>query len=175
MLSKARSKAAPKKSTPKAKPTRASKLVTPKAKPTGASKATPKAKPSARSQTAAAPTSASAADWRQDTLERMRQLIFAADPEMVEERKWIKPTKPAGVPVWSHAGIVCTGEIYQKIVKLTFMYGASLSDPKRLFNSSLEGGTRRAIDIPEGAAVDAGAFKALIKAAVAFNTAKKQR
>src|SRR5262245_55236124 len=93
---------------------------------------------------------AGAGDWRAETLTRMRTLILEADPEMIEERKWVKPTKPLGVPVWSHAGIVCTGETYQKVVKLTFMRGASLPDPARLFNSSLEGGTRRAIDIPEG-------------------------
>jgi hypothetical protein len=114
-------------------------------------------------------------DWRAQTLERMRSLIKEADPEMIEERKWVKPTKPLGVPVWSHDGIVCTGETYKQVVKLTFMYGASLPDPARLFNSSLEGGTRRALDIPEGAQVDARAFKALIKAAVALNTSKKKR
>jgi hypothetical protein len=113
-------------------------------------------------------------DWRAETLARMRALILEADPEMIEERKWVKPTKPAGVPVWSHAGIVCTGETYQKVVKLTFMYGASLPDPSRLFNSSLEGGTRRAIDISEGAKVDPRAFKTLVKAAVAKNRAKQR-
>jgi hypothetical protein len=114
-------------------------------------------------------------DWRGETLARMRSLILAADPQMIEERKWVKPTKPLGVPVWSHAGIVCTGETYQKVVKLTFMYGASLPDPARLFNSSLEGGTRRAIDIPEGAKVNERALKALVKAAVALNMAKKKK
>jgi hypothetical protein len=114
-------------------------------------------------------------DWRGETLARMRALILAADPQMIEERKWIKPTKPLGVPVWSHAGIVCTGEVYTEVVKLTFMYGASLPDPARLFNSSLAGGTRRAIDIPEGGKVDPRAFKALVKAAVALNTAKKKK
>ena len=99
----------------------------------------------------------------------MRALILAADPEMTEERKWIKPTNPSGVPVWSHDGIVCTGETYKNIVKLTFARGASLPDPSRLFNSSLEGNTRRAIDIHEGEQVDARAFKALVKAAVAQN------
>jgi hypothetical protein len=120
-------------------------------------------------------TKSKSTDWRGETLARMRALILEADPEMIEERKWVKPTKPLGVPVWSHAGIVCTGETYQKVVKLTFMYGASLPDPARLFNSSLEGGTRRAIDIPEGAKVNERAFKALIKAAVALNTAKKKK
>jgi len=109
-------------------------------------------------------------DWREETLSRMRALILEADPEMIEERKWRKPSNAmVGVPVWSHNGIVCTGETYQKVVKLTFAQGASLPDPSRLFNSSLEGGTRRAIDIHEGEKVDARAFKALVKAAVAQN------
>jgi hypothetical protein len=109
-------------------------------------------------------------DWREETLDRMRGLILEADPEMIEERKWKKPSNAmAGVPVWSHNGIVCTGETYKKAVKLTFAHGASLPDPKGLFNSSLEGNTRRAIDIHEGEQVDARAFKALVKAAVAQN------
>jgi hypothetical protein len=108
-------------------------------------------------------------DWREETLTRMRALILEADPEMVEERKWKKPSNAMGVPVWSHDGIVCTGETYKKAVKLTFARGASIPDPSRLFNSSLEGGTRRAIDIHEGETVDADAFKALVKAAVAEN------
>ena len=107
--------------------------------------------------------------WRGKTLARMRALILEADPEMTEECKWIKPTNPLGVPVWSHAGIVCTGEAYTKVVKLTFARGARIPDPSRLFNSSLEGNTRRAIDIHEGEKVDTGAFKALVKAAVAQN------
>src|SRR6266542_692483 len=107
--------------------------------------------------------------WRGETLARMRALILAADPEMTEDCKWIKPTNPLGVPVWSHHGIVCTGEAYTKVVKLTFARGARIPDPSRLFNSSLEGNTRRAIDIHEGEKVDAGAFKALVKAAVAQN------
>ena len=107
--------------------------------------------------------------WRGETLVRMRALILEADPEMTEGCKWIKPTNPLGVPVWSHAGIVCTGEAYTKVVKLTFARGASIPDPSRLFNSSLEGNTRRAIDIHEGEKVDAGAFKALVKAAVTAN------
>jgi hypothetical protein len=98
----------------------------------------------------------------------MRTLILEADPDMVEERKWKKPSNPAGVPVWSHDGIVCTGETYKRAVKLTFMKGAS-PDPSRLFNASLDAGTRRAIDIGEGEVVDARAFKALIKSAVAAN------
>ena len=109
-------------------------------------------------------------DWREETLARMRALILESDPEMTEERKWRKPSNGmAGVPVWSHNGIVCTGETYTKVVKLTFARGASIPDPSRLFNSSLEGNTRRAIDIPDGQKVDATAFKALVKAAVARN------
>ena len=109
-------------------------------------------------------------DWRGETLARMRELILKADPEMIEEWKWM------GTPVWSHNGIVCTGETYAKVVKLTFAKGASLPDPKQLFNSSLEGNTRRAIDIREGEKIDAKAFKALVLAAVELNsTAKKKR
>ena len=109
-------------------------------------------------------------DWREETLARMRTLILEADPEMIEERKWRKPSNAmAGVPVWSHHRIVCTGETYAKVVKLTFARGASIPDPSRLFNSSLEGNTRRAIDIHEGTQVDAGAFEALVKAAVDQN------
>jgi hypothetical protein len=112
-------------------------------------------------------------DWREETLARMRKLIFEADPQMTEEQKWKKPSNNmTGVPVWSHDGIVCTGEMYKTAVKLTFAKGASLKDPKRLFNASLEGGTRRAIDIREGEKVDASAFKALIREAVALNGAK---
>ena len=116
-------------------------------------------------------------DWRLEALDRMRTLILDADPQMVEERKWKKPSnKMAGVPVWSHDGIVCTGETYKSYVKLTFARGAALPDRKGLFNASLEGGTRRAIDIREGETVDAKAFKALVKSAVALNggTAKKR-
>ena len=108
-------------------------------------------------------------DWRGETLSRMRKLIKEADPDVVEEVKWVKPTNP-GTPTWSHDGIICTGETYKSVVKLTFAKGASLKDPAKLFNSSLAGNTRRAIDIHEGEKVDAGAFKALIRAAVAFNT-----
>jgi hypothetical protein len=108
-------------------------------------------------------------DWRGKTLSRMRKLIKQADPDVVEEVKWVKPTNP-GVPTWSHDGIICTGETYKAVVKLTFAKGASLPDPAKLFNSSLEGNTRRAIDIHEGETVDAGAFKTLIRAAVALNT-----
>ncbi|MBI5289577.1 MAG: DUF1801 domain-containing protein [Chloroflexi bacterium] len=115
-------------------------------------------------------------DWRGETLANIRRMIHEADPDIVEECKWVKPSNPWGVPVWSHAGIVCTGETYKQAVKLTFMRGASLPDPRGLFNSSLEGGTRRAIDIHEGEKVDIRAFKALVKAAVALNgeTAKKR-
>src|SRR4051794_31629586 len=115
------------------------------------------------------------ADWRSDTLGRIRSLIQQADPDAIEESKWKKPSNPAGVPTWSHAGIVCTGETYKDKIKLTFARGASLPDPSRLFNSSLEGGTRRAIDIREGGSVDADAFKTLVKAAVAENAAAKKR
>jgi hypothetical protein len=107
-------------------------------------------------------------DWRGETLSRMRKLIREADPEVVEEWKWVKATNP-GTPVWSHDGGICTGETYKSVVKLTFFKGASLSDPAKLFNSSLEGNTRRAIDIHEGEEVDADAFKELIRAAVALN------
>jgi hypothetical protein len=103
-------------------------------------------------------------DWRGETLSRMRKLIKEADPDVVEEWKW------RGTPVWSHGGIICTGESYKSIVKLTFAKGASLQDPAKLFNSSLDGNTRRAIDIHEGEEVDADAFKALIRAAVDLNT-----
>jgi hypothetical protein len=107
-------------------------------------------------------------DWRGATLSRMRTLIKEADPDVVEEWKWVKATNP-GTPVWSHDGIVCTGESYKASVKLTFAKGASLKDPAKLFNSSLDGNLRRAIDIHEGESVDAGAFKALIRSAVALN------
>ena len=107
-------------------------------------------------------------DWRGETLARMRALIHEAVPDVVEEWKWM------GTPIWSRDGIICTGESYKKVVKLTFAKGASLPDPKRLFNSSLEGNMRRAIDIPEGAKVDAAAFKALVKAAVTQNGLKKK-
>jgi hypothetical protein len=101
----------------------------------------------------------------------MRALILEADPEMIEERKWKKASTPAGVPVWSHNGMVCTGETYKQVVKLTFAKGASLPDPQHVFNAGLESGSRRAIDIHEGESVDAAAFKALVKAAVARNFA----
>jgi len=114
------------------------------------------------------------ADWRGKTLSRMRKLIKDADPDVVEEWKWVKATSP-GTPVWSHDGIICTGESYKKVVKLTFAKGASLKDPARLFNSSLDGNVRRAIDIHEGEAVDESAFKTLVRQAVALNSAGKAK
>jgi hypothetical protein len=108
-------------------------------------------------------------DWRGATLSRMRKLIQAADPDVVEEWKWM------GTPVWSHDGIICTGESYKKVVKLTFAKGASLKDPARLFNSSRDGNVRRAIDIHEGQEVDASAFKALVRQAVALNSSGKSK
>ena len=111
-------------------------------------------------------------DWRGEMLARLRALIRQADPEVIEECKWIKPSNPTGVPVWSHGGILCTGEIYKSTVKLTFAKGAQLEDPSGLFNSSLDGNVRRAIDFHEGDKVNDKALKALIRAAVALNTAK---
>jgi len=113
-------------------------------------------------------------DWRGKTLSRMRTLIKDADPDIVEEWKWVKPTKP-GIPVWSRDGIICTGESYKNVVKLTFAKGASLKDPARLFNSSLDGHVRRAIDIHEGEDVDGSAFKALVRQAVALNRSGKSK
>src|SRR5881296_4557787 len=113
-------------------------------------------------------------DWRGETLSRMRELIKEADPDVVEEWKWVKPTKP-GTPVWSHDGIICTGESYKNAVKLTFAKGAFLKDPARLFNSSLDGNLRRAIDIHEGEEVDESAFKALVRQAVALNSSGKSK
>jgi hypothetical protein len=111
-------------------------------------------------------------DWRGKTLLRVRQLIKEADPEIVEEWKWVKPTNP-GTPVWSHNGLVCTGETYKNAVKLTFSKGASLKDPSRLFNSSLDGKVRRAIDIREGDQINEPALKELIRAAIALNLTSK--
>jgi hypothetical protein len=108
-------------------------------------------------------------DWRGETVSRIRALIKEADPDVVEQAKWKKPSQPDGVPVWSHDGMICTGETYKETVKLTFAKGASLKDPSGLFNSSLEGNTRRAIDIREGEAIDEDAFKALIREAVKLN------
>ncbi len=113
-------------------------------------------------------------DWRGETLARVRALIREADPDMVEEVKWRKPSNAMlGVPVWEHAGIICTGETYKAVVKLTFAKGAALDDPSGLFNSSLDGNVRRAIDIHEGDKIDEKALKALIRAAVALNTSKQ--
>jgi hypothetical protein len=111
--------------------------------------------------------------WRGATLARVRALIKDADPDVVETLKWRKPSNPSGVPVWEHSGIICTGETYKDKVKLTFARGASLDDSSRLFNSSLEGGTRRAIDIREGESLDEAAFGALIRAAVSLNLSRK--
>jgi hypothetical protein len=111
-------------------------------------------------------------DWRGETLARIRTIIKQADPDVVEDVKWRKPSNPAGVPVWEHAGIICTGETYKAAVKLTFANGAALNDPSHLFNSSLEGNVRRAIDIHEGDKIDEKALKALIRAAVALNTSR---
>lgn len=120
---------------------------------------------------AKSPKSTGSADWREDTLNRVRALIVQAVPEVVEEVKWRKPSNQMrGVPVWSHHGILCTGETYQKAVKLTFAKGASLADPAGLFNASLDGNTRRAIDLHEGDTLNESAFQALIHAAAALNT-----
>jgi hypothetical protein len=114
-------------------------------------------------------------DWRETTLANIRTLIAEADPEATEEIKWRKPSNPAGVPTWSHAGLICTGESYKDKVKLTFANGAKLADPSGLFNSSLDGNQRRAIDLFEGDAIDAAAFTALIRAAAAFNESKSKK
>lgn len=110
-------------------------------------------------------------DWRGNMLAHLRRLIHEADPAIVEERKWVKPGNPGGVPIWSHDGIVCTGETYKQVVKLTFPRGASIPDPRNLFNSSLEGNVRRAIDFREGDKIKEAAFRQLIRAAVAANSA----
>lgn len=115
------------------------------------------------------------ADWRGDMLARVRELIREADPDILEEVKWVKASNPLGVPTWSHEGIICTGETYKDKVKLTFARGAELEDPSGLFNSSLQGGTRRAIDIHQGEKVDGDALKALLREAIAVNVAKKAR
>ena len=117
---------------------------------------------------------ASLGDWRGETLGRIRALIREADPGVVEEVKWRKPSNPSGVPVWSHGGIICTGETYKDKVKLTFAKGAWLGDASRLFNASLDGGTRRAIDIREGETIDADGLKALVREAVALNLANQR-
>ncbi|MGA2514121.1 MAG: DUF1801 domain-containing protein [Candidatus Limnocylindrales bacterium] len=112
-------------------------------------------------------------DWRGETLSRMRRLIREVDPDVVEEIKWVKASSP-GTPTWSHDGLICTGESYKAVVKLTFAKGASLDDPGQLFNSSLDGNVRRAIDIHEGEVVDEAAFKALVRQAIALNGARKR-
>src|SRR5579859_6879594 len=114
-------------------------------------------------------------DWRGKTLAKVRQIIHEADPEVVEELKWRKPSNPAGVPVWYHDGIICTGETYKTAVKMTFAKGAAIEDPSSLFNSSLDGNARRAIDIHEGEEVDESAFKALVRQAVALNRSGKSK
>jgi hypothetical protein len=143
-------------------------------------------KPAAKARPAAAPKRASGTKgsrrvderiravggWRADVLADVRRMIREADPEITEDCKWAKASNPLGVPVWSHGGIVCTGEAYKAVVKLTFACGASLDDPGRLFNASLDAGTRRAIDIREGESLDPKAFKALIQAAVAKNLSR---
>jgi hypothetical protein len=166
----------PGKTKPKAKGTsRASKPRKPATKSKSPPKAGAKVKPGAeakRGKTASRLIDErirSLGGWRAETLAAVRRLIHEAEPDITEECKWFKPSNPMGVPVWSHAGIVCTGEAYKQVVKLTFARGASLDDPQGLFNSSLEGNTRRAIDIREGEVLDAEAFKALIRAAVAEN------
>lgn len=147
-------------------PAKASKA--PKPKTAGRPSRTTAAKPAAKRAT----KRLAAPDWREATLEDVRRLLREADPAIVEERKWMKPSNPEGVPVWSRDGIVCTGETYKEAVKLTFARGASLPDPRKLFNASLEGSTRRAIDIREGEALDGEAFKALVRAAVEANVAR---
>lgn len=137
-------------------------------KPTTAANATAKG-------TLGAKASSASTDWRADTLAGVRRIIHSVDPKIVEERKWAKASNPDGVPVWSRDGIICTGETYKQAVKLTFARGASLDDPQGLFNSSLDGGTRRAIDIHEGDKIDARALKALVKAAVALNSAMAKK
>lgn len=114
-------------------------------------------------------------DWRGDLLERLRGIIMGADPNIIEEVKWRKPSNPDGVPVWSLEGMICTGETYRDKVKLTFANGASIDDPKKLFNASLDGGTRRAIDFHEGDRVDEAALRDLVGKAIAFNAIKPKR
>jgi hypothetical protein len=144
-------------------------------------KATPKPRKPAATKISASTDGARRVDarieavggWRGELLSKLRRLIHEADQEIGEDCKWAKASNPMGTPVWSHEGIVCTGEAYKQVVKLTFARGASLPDPQKLFNASLEGGTRRAIDVREGETLDAKAFKALIKAAVAENLGRR--
>ena len=128
--------------------------------------------PAKRAAKSAAATPDSKGDWRGEMLERVRELIHEAAPDVTEDVKWKKPSNPAGVPVWEHAGIICTGETYKAVVKLTFAHGAALDDPANLFNSSLDGNVRRAIDIREGDKLNEKAFKTLIRAAVKLNASK---
>ena len=114
-------------------------------------------------------------DWRGAVLAKVRRLIREADPEVTEDVKWRKPSNPAGVPVWECGGLICTGEVYKDKVKLTFARGAAVDDPSKLFNSSLDGGTRRAIDIREGDEIDEAAFKALVRGAIAVNVQKRPK
>ena len=170
----------------KAKPTaksrsRASKPLTPATKSKYSSRAGAKVKQGAEAKPGTGKAASPLIDerirslggWRAETLAEVRRMIHEADPDIMEECKWIKPSNPLGVPVWSHAGIVCTGEAYQHVVKLTFARGASLEDRRGLFNASLGGGTRRAIDIREGEVLDEAAFEALIQAAVVENLRSK--
>jgi hypothetical protein len=160
----------------------AAKAATPRNAVARSSARTPtKKRPVPREDSSGTPDSASQmidarirelGDWRGSVLKRMRELIHEADPDVVEEWKWKKESSP-GTPVWSHNGGICTGESYKQIVKLTFFYGASLKDPARLFNSSLEGNTRRAIDIRKDDAIEDAAFRELIRGAVAFNVGKR--
>jgi hypothetical protein len=171
-------KTAKKASTTRKKAATKTKKVAAKAKPARAKVATKSAKnkPIKAKAKVSSKSKAAGADWREATLDRMRTLIEEADPQVVEEVKWRKPSNGMrGVPVWSHHGIVCTGETYKAVVKLTFAQGASLPDPSGLFNTGFGGGTRRAIDIREGEQVDATAFKALINVAVAHNALTKAR
>ena len=142
-------------------------------KKTGAKKPVARtAAPAKKVSPAKAKPPASSGEWRREALAKLRAIILAADPQIVETVKWRKPSNPAGVPVWEREGIICTGETYKTYVKLTFMYGASLDDPSNLFNAGFGGGTRRAIDVQEGDKVNEKALKALVKAAVAFNVSK---
>jgi hypothetical protein len=172
------------KTKPKAKGTSgASKTGKPATKSKSAPKAAAKVKPAVEAKRGTAKAGSRLIDqrlrslggWRAETLAQVRRIIHEADPDIMEDCKWVKAQNPQGTPVWSHAGIVCTGEAYQQVVKLTFARGASLEDPRGLFNSSLEGNMRRAIDIREREVLDAEAFRALIQAAVAENLRSSAR
>ncbi len=140
--------------------------------PVSAASASPSASPSASVDTKIRAKISELADWRGNMLAKVREIVHEADPEIVEEWKWAKPKSP-GIPVWSHGGIVCTGETYKNVVKMTFARGAALKDPSGLFNSSLDGNVRRAIDIHEGDKIDEKALKELIRAAVALNVERQ--